>query len=94
MKRTIDLQVFPTRDEMGKAAAREAARSMARFIREKGRVNVVFAAAPSQDEFLAHLSRMKNIESPAHSGWQGSRVLASILFFPKVFPALDPFRFR
>ncbi len=47
---------------MGKMAARDVARAMTRFIKAKGKVNVVFAAAPSQDEFLAHLSRDRNID--------------------------------
>ena len=61
-KRILELNVFPTRDEMGKAAARDAAEAMARLIREKGKVNVVFAAAPSQNEFLAHLGKSRGID--------------------------------
>ena len=62
--RSLEMNIFPTRDEMGKAAAFDVSRSMARFIREKGKVNVVFAAAPSQDEFLSHLARDKKIDWP------------------------------
>ena len=36
--------------------------AMSRFIKEKGKVNVVFAAAPSQNEFLAHLAKNKSID--------------------------------
>jgi glucosamine-6-phosphate deaminase len=61
-KRSLELSVLPTRDEMGKAAARDVAEAMKRFIRVKGKVNVVFAAAPSQDEFLAHLVKNKSID--------------------------------
>jgi glucosamine-6-phosphate deaminase len=61
-KRTLELNILPKREEMGKAAARDVARAMKRIIKEKGRVTVVFAAAPSQDEFLAHLSRTKSID--------------------------------
>jgi glucosamine-6-phosphate deaminase len=46
---------------MGKAAARGVAAAMKRFIREKGKVNMVFAAAPSQDDFLARLRKDKSI---------------------------------
>ena len=63
--RSLELNVLSTRDEMGKAAARGVAEAMKRFIRERGRVNVVFAAAPSQDEFLAHLVKNKSIGPPA-----------------------------
>jgi glucosamine-6-phosphate deaminase len=61
-KRSVELNIFPTRNEMGKAAAVDVSRAMARFIREKGKVNMVFAAAPSQDEFLAHLSKNRRID--------------------------------
>jgi glucosamine-6-phosphate deaminase len=61
-KRSLELNILPTRDEMGKVAARAVAEAMKRFIRVKGKVNVVFAAAPSQDEFLAHLVKNKSID--------------------------------
>jgi glucosamine-6-phosphate deaminase len=60
--RSLEMNIFPTRDEMGKAAARDVSLAIARFIREKGKANVVFAAAPSQDEFLFHLSKDKKID--------------------------------
>ena len=61
-KRSLELHVLTTREEMGKAAARDVCRAMKRIIKEKDRVTMVFAAAPSQDEFLAHLSRTKSID--------------------------------
>jgi glucosamine-6-phosphate deaminase len=61
-KRSWELSILPSRDEMGKAAARDVARAITRFIGEKGRVNMVWAAAPSQNEFLAHLSGVKGID--------------------------------
>ncbi len=60
-KRTLELNILPTREEMGKMAARDIAGAMKRFIQEKGRVNMVFAAAPSQNEFLAHLWKDKSL---------------------------------
>ena len=61
-KRILELNTFSSREEMGKAAARDVAQAMSWFIKEKGKVNVVFAAAPSQDEFLAHLAKNRNID--------------------------------
>ena len=61
LSRTLALHVLPSRNEMGKAAAQNVAGAMKRFIREKGKVNMVFAAAPSQNEFLAHLRKDKSI---------------------------------
>ncbi len=60
-RRTLDLNVLRNRDEMGKAAAQDVAGAMKRIIKEKGKVKVVFAAAPSQNEFLAHLRKDKSI---------------------------------
>lgn len=47
--------VYDTRDSMGAAAAEYAVRSIKKVIEEKGSANVIFAAAPSQNETLAHL---------------------------------------
>ncbi len=62
IKRSLEVNILPSRDEMGKAAAGDVAQAMSRFIKGKGKVNVVFAAAPSQNEFLAHLVRNKSID--------------------------------
>jgi glucosamine-6-phosphate deaminase len=61
-KRTLELNILPNREEMGRAAARDVTRAMKRIIKEKGRVTMVFAAAPSQNEFLAHLAKNRNID--------------------------------
>jgi len=61
-KRILELNILPTRNEMGKMAAGDVARAMNRFIKERGSVNITFAAAPSQDEFLVHLSTKRNID--------------------------------
>ena len=62
LHRSLELKIFKTRDEMGKAAARDVAEAMRRTIKETGKVKVVFAAAPSQNEFLAHLRRDRTID--------------------------------
>lgn len=61
-RRSLELNIFSTRDEMGKAAARNVSLAMKRFIKEKGEVVMVFAAAPSQNEFLTSLSKTKGID--------------------------------
>ena len=55
VRRSLELNVYKTRNEMGKAAAQDVAAAMKKFIKAKGKVVMVFAAAPSQDEFLSHL---------------------------------------
>jgi glucosamine-6-phosphate deaminase len=61
-KRSLELHILPNRQEMGKAAAREVSFAMKRIIEDKGEVTMAFAAAPSQNEFLAHLSKTKHID--------------------------------
>ena len=57
-----NVQVYQTREEMGKAAAEEAAAAIRAAIAAKGEINMIFAAAPSQNEFLAHLIADKSID--------------------------------
>jgi glucosamine-6-phosphate deaminase len=61
-RRILELAILPSRDEMGKMAAGDVARAMNRFIETSGNVNIVFAAAPSQDEFLLQLSKKRDID--------------------------------
>lgn len=48
----VELQIFETREEMGKAAAREAAQTLRELLEKQEYINCIFAAAPSQNEFL------------------------------------------
>lgn len=56
-KKVVNLSVraFDTRAEMGKAAAEDAAKRINAIIAEKGEANLVFAAAPSQNDLLENL---------------------------------------
>lgn len=47
--------VADTRDEMGAIAAEDAAKYMRSMIADKGEINAIFAAAPSQNDVLAHV---------------------------------------
>lgn len=51
----LTVKVYETRKEMGKRAAEETSAILRRLLREKEVVNMVFAAAPSQNEFLEEL---------------------------------------
>ncbi len=58
LEKTADrliVKAFETREEMGREAAEDAAQRINAIIEKKGFVNAVFAAAPSQNEFLACL---------------------------------------
>ena len=51
----LSTYVYDTRAEMGRAAAVSAAEAINAVIAEKGAANVIFAAAPSQNETLSSL---------------------------------------
>lgn len=55
------LRVYDTREEMGKAAAADIAACFLNLLREKESINVIFAAAPSQNETLAALKENRGI---------------------------------
>ena len=52
----VNLKIFDTRLEMGKAAAAEAAAYICGLLEKKEEINCMFAAAPSQNEFLEALA--------------------------------------
>lgn len=58
----LDYIAFETRSEMGEYAAKEAAAEINRLIAEKGEINMIFAAAPSQNDFLEAIIRDPSID--------------------------------
>jgi glucosamine-6-phosphate deaminase len=56
------VNVYPTRDAMGMAAAKDAAAQIQQLLNTKEFVNIIFAAAPSQNEMLLHLSVATGID--------------------------------
>lgn len=64
----MQIEVFPTREEMGAAAAEEAAAYINDVLSKKEELNVVFAAAPSQNDFLAALTK-KDIPWERINAW-------------------------
>lgn len=54
--------IYPDRATMGKEAAKEAASAIRFLLTEQEEVNVIFAAAPSQNEFLDALSKAEGID--------------------------------
>lgn len=51
----LDINIYKTRDEMGKAAASDIAACIKKLLETKDSINMIFAAAPSQNEVLAAL---------------------------------------
>lgn len=58
----LHIQLYASRDEMGQAAAFDVAERIRQLLREQGWVRIVFAAAPSQNEFLAALGIAPGID--------------------------------
>lgn len=55
----LSVHVYENRTEMGKAAAEDAAQRINAIIEKNGVANVVFAAAPSQNELLEYLLKQE-----------------------------------
>lgn len=53
----INVQIFETRQQLGEAAAIATTAAINNRLEQQPQVNIVFAAAPSQNEFLAALIR-------------------------------------
>lgn len=58
----LEIEVYPDRASMGKAAASDVSHKIQEILKEKEELNMVFAAAPSQNEFLQILISDENIE--------------------------------
>lgn len=52
---SLRVRIFGSRAEMGAQAAYDCAARIKKLLAVKNEINVVFAAAPSQNEFLASL---------------------------------------
>ena len=58
----LTVKIYETREEMGAIAAKEAAEIIRAMLKEKETLTIVFAAAPSQNDFLASLTVAPDIE--------------------------------
>ena len=61
-KDRLTVKRYDTRKEMGIHAAMEAEKVIAQIIEEKGEINMIFAAAPSQNEMLEYLLKSDSID--------------------------------
>lgn len=61
----LRVEVFPSRPMMGLAAARTVAEAIRNLLAREGRAAVIFASAPSQNEFLAALRQEPGIDWPS-----------------------------
>ena len=58
----LQVKIMPNRTEMGKVAAEDAHRVIVQLLAEKEQVNMIFAAAPSQNDVLASLATYDDID--------------------------------
>ena len=61
-KDKLEVKILPTRDEMGKIAAADIRAAILHLLETKDEINMIFAAAPSQNDVLAHLTAYKDID--------------------------------
>ncbi len=59
---TLDVKIFPTRKEMGEVAAKDIHDRIVELLESKQEINMIFAAAPSQNDVLLSLTQCKDIE--------------------------------
>ena len=62
VKDKLRVQIFPNRREMGLAAAKDVAETIRALLVRQSELNIIFAAAPSQNEFLEALSTARDID--------------------------------
>ncbi|HEY9257732.1 glucosamine-6-phosphate deaminase [Chitinophaga sp.] len=58
----LSVMVYPNRQQLGIAAAMQCAERISHLLEEQLYVNIIFAAAPSQNEFLLALAAEKDID--------------------------------
>ena len=58
----LTVKMFPSIQQMGKCAATEVTNKICELLKEKAEINMIFAAAPSHNEFLSHLIHSKQID--------------------------------
>lgn len=61
MKDNLEYRVYDSREKMGEAAGNDIADAILEMLKEKDELNMIFAAAPSQNETLAALLERKEI---------------------------------
>ena len=58
----LKVKIFPTRKEMGEDSAKDIKERIKALLSEKAEINMIFAAAPSQNDVLKSLVEDKSIE--------------------------------
>ena len=62
VKGMLEVRIFPDRDKMGQDAAKDVSAAIQALQKTKEEINMIFAAAPSQSDFMKALIRDKAIQ--------------------------------
>jgi glucosamine-6-phosphate deaminase len=62
LRERLEVRVYETRDDMGAASAAQFADRLRSALAAQGKASVVFASAPSQNEFLAALREIDDLD--------------------------------
>lgn len=57
----LEVRIYPDREEMGKDAAKDVSAAIRKLVEKKDEINMIFAAAPSQRDFMKELIANKAI---------------------------------
>ena len=80
-KDLLTVNIYDTRTEMGKAAAKDIKACILSLLEKKETINMIFAAAPSQNEVLAFLAADRG---PGNSNAVGNKTWSPCLVLLKV----------
>ena len=58
----LEVEIFPSRKEMGEKSAKDIEECIVKLLEKKAEINMIFAAAPSQNDVLKSLVESKKIE--------------------------------
>jgi len=58
----LNVEIYAGREDLGIAAARAVARRMRTLLDQKSQIRMIFASAPSQNEFLAELGSLPGLD--------------------------------
>ncbi len=61
-KDKLIVKIYSSREELGQASATEAGDKIKEMLNSQEFINIIFAAAPSQNEFLENLIKQENID--------------------------------
>lgn len=61
-KDNLEVFIYPDRDALGFNAAENVSKKIEEILKKKSEIRIVFAAAPSQNEFLKYLLQKENID--------------------------------